>query len=111
MRKFGRKRGQRRAFLKGLAHNLIIKEKMTTTVARAKEIRPLVERLVTIAKKQRLADFRLLLSKVSKKSAEKLFHEIASRYQDRKGGYLKITKMTSPRFRDSAEMAIVEFVK
>jgi len=97
--------------LKNLAANLIIKEKMETTLARAKEIRPIVERLVTIAKKQNLAGLRMLLTELPKKTAQKLFYGIAPRYQSRTGGYLKITKMAKSRKRDGAPMAIIEFVQ
>lgn len=110
MRKFHRLRGQRRAFFKGLANNLIMKEKMTTTVARAKEIKPLVERFVSIAKKQQLAAFRLLLSKLPKAAAQKLYYEIAPRYQARAGGYLRIVKEAKARKRDGAPTAKIEFV-
>lgn len=110
MRKFHRKTGQRRAFLKGLASNLILKEKIETTQARAKEIRPLVERLVTIAKKQQLAALRALLERLHKKTAQKLFYEIAPRYKDRAGGYLRIVKEAKFRKRDGTPMAKIEFV-
>jgi large subunit ribosomal protein L17 len=110
MRKFHRKRGPRRAFLKGLAGHLIMKGKITTTLARAKEIRSMVERMVTIAKKQRLSALRLLLSRLSKRAAQKVFYDIASRYKDRQGGYLRITKQTRMRKRDGAPLAIIEFV-
>jgi len=109
-RKFHRKKGPRRAFLKGLAHNLIMKEKMETTVPRAKEIRPIVERMVSIAKKQQLAALRLLLSKLPKVSAQKLYHDIAPRFKDRKGGYLRIIKSGLVRKRDAVATAIIEFV-
>lgn len=109
MRKFGRIRGRRQSFLKGLAHNLILKEKITTTEARAKEIRPLVERLVTMAKKQNLASFRNLLSKLPEQSAAKLYYEVAPRYQNRAGGYLRITKDADRRMRDGAKQAVIEF--
>jgi len=111
MRKFHRKTGPRRSFLKGLADNLIMKEKITTTVARAKEIRPLVERLVSSARQQRLADYRSLLSKLPRQSAGKLYYEIAPRYKERSGGYLRIIKESRTRKRDSAPMATIEFVK
>ncbi len=110
MRKFGRKRGQRRAFFKTLAYNLIMNKKIETTEARAKEIRPLVEKLVTLAKKQTLASYRLLLARLPKEAAGKLYYEIAPNYQDRKGGYLKIFKITSRRKRDAAKKSIIEFV-
>lgn len=110
-RKFGRKTGPRRAFIKGLANNLIMKEKIETTTPRAKEIRPIVERLVTIAKKQQLAGFRILLAKLPKQAAEKLYFDIAPRYKERAGGYLRITKESRFRKRDAAPLAIIEFIK
>ena len=109
-RKFGLKRGQRRAFLKILEHNLIMKERMRTTEARAKEIRPMVERLVSHAKKQNLASFRLLLKKLPKVSANKIYYEIAPRYQSRSGGYLRIVKSGGSR-NDGAKLATIEFVR
>lgn len=111
MRKFHRKRGPRRSFLKGLAHNLIMKEKIETTVARAKEIRPMVEKLLTHAKKQQLASLRLLLSRLPKDAAQKLYYEIAPKYKERNGGYLRIIKESATRKRDGASKAIIEFVK
>jgi len=87
-----------------------MKEKIETTVARAKEIRPKTEKFVTIAKKQNLAGLRLLLSKLPKQSANKLFYEIAPKYKNRAGGYLRITKITKARKRDGAFMAIIQFV-
>ena len=110
MRKFHRIRGRRRLFLKNLASNLIAKEKIETTVPRAKEIRSLVERLVTIAKKQNLASFRSLLSKLPQKSAQKLFYEIAPKYKKQSGGYLMIIKKAKTSKRDGAPLTIIEFV-
>lgn len=111
MRKFHRKKGARRSFLKNLANNLISKEKIITTEVRAKEIRPLVERLVTIAKRQRLVHLRLLIARLSnKKNAQKLFYEIAPRYKERAGGYLRIIKQGRFRKRDGAPTARIEFV-
>ena len=109
-RKFGRKRGPRQAFLKGLANNLILKGRLRTTEARAKSIRPVVERLVTVAKKQNLASFRRLLSILNKPAAAKLYYELAPRFQNRSGGYLRLIRTDSARKRDGAKIAIVEFV-
>jgi large subunit ribosomal protein L17 len=109
-RKFGRKKGKRRAFLKGLAHNLILKERMETTEARAKEVRPFVEKLITLAKKQTLANLRLLLARLPRSSAEKLYFDIARRYEQRKGGYLRIVKQMKRRKRDGSSVALIEFV-
>ncbi len=109
-KKFGRKRGERKAFMKGLASNLILHRKMTTTAARAKEIRPLVERYVTHAKRQNLASLRFLLSKLPKDSVYALYHDIAPKYAGRTGGYTRITKLGKRRTNDGAEMATIEFV-
>lgn len=111
MRKFNRIRGRRKLFVKSIAANLVMRERIETTTARAKEIRPMVERLLTIAKKQNLASLRLLLAKLPKDSAEKMYYDIAPRYKDRKGGYLRITKHAATRKRDGAPIAVIEFVK
>ena len=110
MRKFHRLRGPRKSFLKILENNLIMKERIQTTEARAKEIRPMVEKMVTMAKRQNLASLRFLLSKLPKLSATKLYYEIAPKYQNRNGGYLRILKSAMRRKRDAAKKAIIEFV-
>lgn len=109
-RKLGLKRAPRRSFVKILIHNLIMANRIETTEARAKEIKPKVEKLITIAKKNDLAALRLLLTRIPKASAYKLYHEIAPQYKERKGGYLRIIKTSAARKRDSAPKAIIEFV-
>jgi len=109
-RKFGRIRGRRKSFLAILIHNLIMENKIQTTEARAKEIRPMVEKLITIAKKGDLSALRLLMKRVPEDSAYKLYHEIAPRYKDRDGGYVRIVKTSELRKRDGAEQVIIEFV-
>ena len=110
MRKFHRKTADRRAFLQGLIHNLIMRNRIETTVARAKEIRPLTEKLVTHAKRQDLASLRYLIQRLPKQSAMKLYHEVAPKYKERKGGYIRIHKMMGVRKRDAAPKAMIEFV-
>ncbi len=111
LRKFGRKRGERQSFLKGLMQNLIMEERIQTTEARAKDIKPRLERLVSIAKRNDLASLRFLLSRLpNKKSALKLYYEIAPRYAERRGGYLRITKTIRTRKRDAAHQTVIEFV-
>ena len=110
MRKFHKKTGPRRSFKKSLAANLIMKGRIVTTVARAKEIRPIVEQYVTIAKKNQTAQLRRLLSKLPKNAATKLFYEVAPKYKTRSGGYLRITILAKARMRDGSEMARIEFV-
>lgn len=110
MRKFGRKRGPRKSFLKILARNLIIKGKIETTEARAKELKSFVEKFVTIAKKQQFSNLRILLSRLPKDAANKLFYELAPKYKERKGGYLRIIKTAALRKRDGVKLAIIEFI-
>ena len=109
-RKFHRKKGPRNTFRKSLAANLIEKERMTTTVARAKEIKPVVEKYITLAKKQEVAKLRLLMAKLPKKAAYKVYHDLGPKYQSRAGGYLRIIKTSKTRKRDGSQMAIIEFV-
>jgi len=110
-KKFHRVRGQRRAFLRSLATNLIRKGHIETTDARAKAIRPVVERFVTIAKKQNLAGRRLLLSRLhDQRAVHHLCDEIAPRYMSRQGGYLRIKKLTKHRKRDGSSLSVIEFV-
>ncbi len=111
-RKFGRETDIRRAFLRSLASALILKEKIITTLPRAKEIRPLVEKLVTKAKKGDLAARRDIIARLGTKDprvAKKLLDTLAAKYKDRAGGYLRITKI-STRKSDAAPRAVVEFV-
>jgi large subunit ribosomal protein L17 len=108
-RKFGRKRDQRRALLRSLACNLITQEKIKTTEAKAKELRPFIEKFITRAKIDNLSNRRLLISKIGIKSAKKLFNQIAPKYKERKGGYTRIIKLP-PRKTDASKMAIIEFV-
>ncbi|MBI2506857.1 MAG: 50S ribosomal protein L17 [Candidatus Colwellbacteria bacterium] len=109
-RKLGLKKGPRKSFLKILIHNLIMEKRIETTEARAKEVKPKVEKLVTIAKRNDLPALKLLLERIPKDSAYKLYHEIAPQYKERKGGYLRIVKTARTRKRDSAPQAIIEFV-
>ncbi len=109
-RKFGLKTGKRRSFLRILSHNLVMKGKIQTTETRAKEIRPKVEKLVTLAKKGDVATLRILLRRMPKDSAYKLFHEIAPKYKTKKGGYLRIRKTATTRKRDGVKQAVIEFI-
>ena len=109
-RKFGRIRGRRKSFLKSLYRNLIMAGHIVTTEARAKEVKPRMEKLVTVARKQDLASMRILLSRLPKEAALKLYYELAPRYKERRGGYLRIVKIGAVRKRDAAPKTIVEFV-
>lgn len=112
-RKFNRKRDQRRALLKGLARNLIMRQRIQTTEAKAKELRPFVEKLVTRAKKKTLSDIRYLKTYFDDVALFKLIHEVAAKYgesgKERPGGYTRIIK-TAPKGREAAKSAIIEFV-
>lgn len=112
VRKFGRDKTQKKALLNSLALNLIVREKIKTTEPKAKELRPFIEKLVTRAKGGSLATRRLIIAKLSNRSAEvkKLFEVIAPRYADKKGGYTRVLKLGT-RKSDGAPMAIIEFVK
>lgn len=109
-RKLGLKRGPRKAFLRILLNNLIQKEKIVTTEARAKEIRPKIERLITFGKKQNFTALRFLTQRLPKGAAYKVYHELSPRYLNRKGGYTRIIKQAKARTRDGSRMAIIEFV-
>jgi large subunit ribosomal protein L17 len=108
-RKFGRPAKQRKALLKSLAYSLVVKEKIKTTEAKAKELRPFVEKLITYGKKNTLASRRELNSRVGSIAAKKIATKLSPDYMDRAGGYTRITKMVR-RNSDGAAMAIIEFV-
>lgn len=111
-RKFGRSKNQREALLESLALNLIVRGKIRTTLAKAKELRPFIEKMVTKAKNDTVANRRLVAARVGNRTREvkKLFENIAPNYKERAGGYTRIVKM-NPRKSDGAEMAIIEFVQ
>lgn len=113
MRKFGRDHAARTALLRSLALALISREHIKTTMARAKELRPLVESMVTRGRKTDLASRRLLVARLGgvsgESAAKKLIEEIAPRYSARPGGYTRIIKL--PRRKgDASPMAAIEFV-
>ena len=109
-RKLSRYRDQRIALLRGLVSELIIHEKITTTLAKAKETRVVAEKLITHGKKGTLHHRRLAMAQVpNKKAVEKVFDDVAPRYEDRAGGYTRIIKL-APRQGDAAKMAIIELV-
>jgi len=108
-RKFGREAGPRKAFLSAIARALVQHERIKTTEARAKEISPVVEKLITKAKRGDLAARRELLRHGDNIMAKKILEEIAPRYKDRSGGYTRIVKIGA-RKSDGARMAFIEFV-
>ena len=109
-RKFGRERDQRRALLKGLADSLVKYEKIETTLPKAKEVVPYVEKLITKAKKGDLHNRRQVISSLQTiESAHKLVDELAPKMKGRNSGHLRITK-TRMRRGDNAQLATVSFV-
>ncbi|GGB16644.1 50S ribosomal protein L17 [Sphingomonas metalli] len=109
-RKLQRTSAHRIALFRNMAAALIKHEQITTTLAKAKELRPYVEKLVTLGKKGGLSNRRLAHARLlDDAQLVKLFDVIASRYADRNGGYTRIIK-AGPRQSDAAEMAIIEFV-
>ncbi len=109
-RKFGREMNQRDALIRSLSRNLINEGRITTTLAKAKSLRPFVEKLVTKAKTGSLASRRVVISRVhGEKETKVLFDTLAKKYKDRKGGYTRIIKLPR-RDLDAAEMAMIEFV-
>jgi len=108
-RKFGRETNQRRALMKALAVSLIRSEKIKTTEAKAKELRPFIEKLITKAKSGMLAQRRIVAAKVGSSYSKKLFDKIAPKYKDRTGGYTRIIKMPA-RKSDGSKIAIIEFI-
>lgn len=109
-RKFGREKDQRRALLKGLADSLIKHESVETTLPKAKEIVPYVEKLVTKAKKGDLHNRRQIIAKLqTMESAHKLVDELAPKLQSRNSGHLRVER-TRVRRGDNAQLARVSFV-
>jgi large subunit ribosomal protein L17 len=112
VRKFGREKNVRNALMKGLVLSLIKHERITTTEAKAKELRPMIEKLVTLGKKTKtIAGRRLIASRLynSAIGTKKLVEEIAPKYEKRAGGYTRIMKLP-PRLGDGSKMAIIEFI-
>ena len=109
-RKFNRRSDQRRAMFQHLASALIKHEQIITTLPKAKELRPIVEKLVTLAKKGGLAARRQAISQIRDVAmVKKLFDVLGPRYKDRKGGYTRILK-AGFRHGDNAAVGVIEFV-
>ena len=109
-RKLQRTSSHRAALFRNMAAALIKHEQILTTTAKAKELRPYVEKLVTLAKRGGLSNRRLAQSRLMDDAQlAKLFDTLAARYADREGGYTRIIK-TGPRASDASPMAIIEFV-
>jgi large subunit ribosomal protein L17 len=110
-RKFGRNPAQRRALLRQQAISLILHERITTTEAKAKDLRSVVEKLVTIARADSPHHRKLIMQKIDHPLATaKLFDVIAPRFETTPGGYTRISKL-GPRRGDAAPLALIEFVE
>lgn len=109
-RKLGRPTDHRQAMLRGLVTYLLENGRIETTVTRAKEVRAMADRMITLGKENTLHSRRQALAYVTKEDVvKKLFDEIAQKYEDKNGGYTRIIK-TGPRRGDAAEMCIIELV-
>lgn len=110
-RKLGRSGGHRKALYRNLIANLFRHERIKTTEAKAKAIRPLAEKLITLAKRGNLHSRRLAASRLSNpEMVKKLFDDLAPRYRDRFGGYTRMYKL-GPRQGDGASMVLIELVE
>ncbi|KPF85078.1 50S ribosomal protein L17 [alpha proteobacterium AAP38] len=109
-RKFSRTTSHRLAMFSNMANALIKHEQIKTTLPKAKDLRPIVEKLITLGKKGGLANKRLAYAELRDNAVvDKLFTVIAERYKDRNGGYTRVLK-AGFRYGDNAPMAIIEFV-
>lgn len=116
-RKLNRRSDQRKAMLRDLVTHLIIHERITTTETKAKELSRLIDKMITLGKKNTLASrrqaaetVRFLEAGENQNALQKLFDDIAPRFKERNGGYTRILKL-GPRRGDSTDMAIIEFVE
>ena len=109
-RKLGKPTDQRMAMLRAMTTALLEEGQITTTFTRAKEVAPLAEKMITLAKQNDLAAYRQALSFITKEDvAKKLFDKLGPQYADRNGGYTRIVKI-GPRRGDAAELAVVQLV-
>ena len=110
-RKLNRTASHRKAMFANMASSLIEHEQIVTTLPKAKELRPFVEKLVTLAKKGDLTSRRLAIARTrNKEMSKKLFDVLGPRYKERSGGYIRIMK-AGFRYGDNAPMAVIEFVE
>lgn len=109
-RKLGRTSDQRKAMLRAMVTYLLENGQIKTTITRAKEVAPMAEKMITLAKQNDLTTYRQALSFITKEDvAKKLFQELGPKYAGRNGGYTRIVRI-GPRRGDAAEMAIIQLV-
>ena len=110
-RKLNRNSSHRHAMFRNMAASLVEHEAIKTTLPKAKELRPFVEKLVTLAKKGDLTSRRLAIARTrNKEMSKKLFDVLGPRYKERNGGYIRVLK-AGYRYGDNAPMAVIEFVE
>lgn len=110
-RKFGRNTSHRVAMFKNMANSVITKEQVVTTVQKAKEVRRVVDRLITLGKSGSPASRRLAFDRTrDEEVVKRLFTTLAERYRARAGGYTRVLKISDRRWGDGAEMAMIELV-
>lgn len=109
--KFGREKNARVALMRSLARSLILHEQIETTEAKAKALRPMIEKIVTKSRTDSVANRRLIAARISSedKVLKKLFETIAPRYKGREGGYTRIVKL-GQKGSDARAMAVISFV-
>lgn len=109
-RKLGKRTDQRKAMLRAMVTYLLENGQIKTTITRAKEVAPLAEKMITLAKQNDLAAYRQALGFITKEDvAKKLFQELGPKYAERNGGYTRVVRI-GPRRGDAAEMAIIQLV-
>ena len=109
-RKLGKPTDQRIAMLRAMTTYLLENGQIKTTITRAKEVAPVAEKMITLAKKNDLASYRQALGFITKEDvAKKLFQELGPKYAERNGGYTRVVRI-GPRRGDAAEMAIIQLV-
>ncbi len=108
-RKFGRVTKGRKALLNSLARSLILHQKIETTDAKARELRPFVEKLLTKSKTDTVSNRRAVTAKVGPGATKVIFGSLSKKYEDRKGGYTRIVKLDK-RLSDGSKMAIISFI-
>ena len=109
-RKLGKRTDQRKAMLRAMVTYLLENGQIETTITRAKEVAPLAEKMITLAKQNDLAAYRQALGFITKEDvAKKLFQELGPKYAGRNGGYTRVVRI-GPRCGDAAEMAIIQLV-
>ncbi len=110
-RKFGRNTSHRVAMFKNIANSVVLQEQIVTTLQKAKETRRVVDRLITLGKKNTLNTRRLAFARTrDEEVVKKLFSTLAERYKERAGGYTRVLKLSDRRWGDAAEMAVLELV-